>query len=580
MSMRSAASDLRYALRRLRSAPGFTLAAALTLGLGIGANTTVFSLVNAVLLRPPTAVHEPERLVWMYTSDFSGPPFGASSYPDFEAIRDERTVFENVALYRPQLARIGEGDDQQRVAAELVSDGYFRTLGIRLQQGRDFLDEETKTGGPPAVVLGDALFRSRFGGDPRVLAAPVRINGRPFTIVGIAPPGYVGGMRGLRVDLWVPYAHGAAFGQAADETTERTSRGAMVVGRLRSGVTLEAARARMTVLAGQLHTAFPEAWTDVNRRGRRLTVLPESETRVPPFAREAALGFLGLLLATVGLVLLICCANVASLLMARASGRSREIAIRLSLGASRRRLVRQLLTESVLLALLGAMVGVAFAIWATRAISTYEPPVPVPIALDVSIDRAVLLFTTIAAFGTGVLFGLFPALRATRPDLALAMKSQVSRVGIGVRKLSLHRALVVSQVAMSLLLLVGAMLFLRSLRNAAAIDPGFRAEGLLVVETERRPGGSSTADIGTLALEMHRRAASIPGAQSVSWTSAVPLDLGGSRRSVQIDGYRPREGEDMEYHFAVVGPRYFETMGIGLVRGRDFAETRRRVSRW
>jgi macrolide transport system ATP-binding/permease protein len=574
--MRLATGDLRYAFRRLRSAPGFTLAAALTLGLGIGANTTVFSLVNAVLLRPPAQVQEPERLVSLYTSDFSGPPYGGSSYPDFEAIREERSVFESVALYEPQMARVGEGDVQQRVAAELVSDGYFRTLGVRLQHGRDFTVEETRAGGPPAAIVSDALWRARFDADPRAVGTVIRVNGQSFTIVGIAPAGFAGGMRGMRVDLWASYAHGGRFGQSAEEMTQRTSRGAMVVARLRSGVSLESARARMTLLAGQLHAAFPDAWTDVNRRGRRLTVLPESETRVPPFARGPVLGFLGLLLGTVGLVLLICCANVASLLLARASGRTREIAIRLALGASRRRLVRQLLTESVLLALLGALLGVALAIWATRAISTYQPPVSVPILLDVSIDRAVLIFTTLAALGTGILFGLVPALRATRPDLVAAMKSQVMQLALGARKLSLHRALVVSQVAMSLLLLVGAMLFLRSLQSAAAIDPGFRADGLVVVETDRRPGGASTVDLNTLALEMRERVAALPGAQAVTWTSAVPLDLAASRRGIRIEGYRPRAGEDMEFHYAVVGPRYFEIMEIGLARGRGVEETDRR----
>jgi predicted permease len=331
----------------------------------------------------------------------------------------------------------------------------------------------------------------------------------------------------------------------------------------------------MNVVAQRLFTMYPEAWRDVTDKSRRITLVPEKESRIPPQVRGAALGFAALLMGTVALVLLVCCANVASLLLARASARTREIAIRLSLGATRRQLIRQLLVESVVLATLGAAVGLTLSYVATGLIATASLPLPVRLALDFSLDARVLVFTLIATLGAGVLFGLVPALRASRPGLVAALKAEATNVGIGRHRLALQKVLVVSQVAMSLLLLVGASLFLRSLNHAAGIDPGFRTDHLLAVNAEPRPGAPVEENRALLALEMQRRIAAVPGVAAVSWTSAVPLSIGGSRRGIQIEGYERQQGEDMEFHYARVGPHFFETMEIPLVRGRALVETDR-----
>ncbi|MGQ0640458.1 MAG: ABC transporter permease [Gemmatimonadaceae bacterium] len=573
--MTSIAKDARYAIRRLLSAPGFTVAAVLTLALGIGANSTIFSVVNAILLRPPAHVRAPERIVSLYTSDHSGPPYGTSSYPDYDVFREQTAVFEGVTLFMPRQVGIGDGIDVLRLQGELVAGNYFTVLGVPLQQGRAFTSEEAAPGAPAVVVISDGLWRTKFNADPRVIGAAVRINENPFTVVGVAPPRYSGAIRGLAIDVWVPIASARHLAVDESDITVRGNRSSFVIARLSTGTTIETAQSAMNVVAQRLLAAYPAEWRDVSGKGRRITLVSEKDSRIPPVVRGPVLGFFALLIGTVALVLLVCCANVAGLLLARATARTREIAIRLSLGATQRQLIRQLLVESVVLATVGAVVGLALAFAATQVIATAALPIPVRIALDVSLDTRVVLFTAIVALGAGVLFGLIPALRASRPGLVTALKTDAGSVAVGRQRLALQKLLVVSQVAMSLLLLVGASLFLRSLSYAARIDPGFRTDHLLVVSAEPRPGAREEANRAVLALDMQRRIAAIPGVNAVSWTSARPLGLGGSRRWTQIEGYQRRQGEDMEFHYAVVGPRFFETLEIAIARGRALNATDR-----
>lgn len=567
--------NVRYALRRLIAAPGFTIAAVLTLALGIGANSTVFSVVNSILLRPPAHVTAPERLVTLYTSDHSGPTYGTSSYPDFEVFREQTAVFDGVTMSMPRQVGIGDGVDVLRTQAELVAANYFSVLGVRLRHGRAFVPEEGAPGGAAVAVISDELWRTKFSADPRVIGAVVRINGSPFTVVGVAPERFTGAIRGLAFDVWVPVGSARHIGIADGDLLERGNRSALVVGRLKEGTTLEAAQTAMNVVAQRLFAAYPDAWRDVSDKGRRITLVAEKDSRIPPQLRGPVLGFFALLVGTVGLVLLVCCANVASLLLARATARTREIAIRLSLGATRRQLVRQLLVESIVLAMIGAAVGLGLAFAATQLIASAALPVPVRVSLDLSMDARVLVFTALVTIGAGVLFGLVPAMRASRPGLVTALKAEAASVEVGRQRLTLQKLLVVSQVATSLLLLVGAALFLRTLSHAAAIDPGFRTDHLLLVNAEPRPGERVEAEQASRALEMQRRIAALPGVNSVSWTSAVPLAVGGSRRFVEIEGYERRQGEDMEFHYAVVGPRFFETLDVAIVRGRALSETDR-----
>jgi predicted permease len=570
--------DFRYALRRLIRARGFTLAASLTIALGVGANTAIFSLVNAVLLRPPVAVAEPDRLVGAFTSDYSGPPFGSSAFADvadFDRLGSD--VFTGVMGFSPRPAAVGSDDNLERIAAEVVSDNYFQVLGTKQAVGRAFGPEQRVQGGAPVAVISYALWQRRFGGDPSIVGKQLRMNAREFTILGVAPAGFAGSLRGLVVDVWVPAAIGTYVGMSSDGFTSRGDRSALVYARLRPGVTIEQAQARMSIVARQLLGAYPESWTDVTRQGRRITIIPERETRIPPQVRGPALGFVALLMGTVGLVLLVCCANVAGLLLARAAGRLKEVGIRISLGASRGRIIRQMLTESVLLAALGGIVGVVAAVWAGRAVMALGMPsqVPVPIALNLQPDFRVLLFTLAITLVTGVVFGLAPALRASRADVVSALKTDTPAMRLGGRRFSLQGALVVGQVSLSMLLLVGALLFLRTLRAAATIDPGFRVDNMLLLDISPRPGEEGRVDPEQIALGVRDRVAAIPGVANVSWASSVPLGLDDSRRGLRVQGYRPRDGEDMEFHYTMAGPRYFETMQVPLVRGRGFTDADR-----
>ena len=568
--------DFRYALRRLIRARSFTLAASLTIALGVGANSAIFSVVNAILLRPPVAVAEPERLVGLFTSDYSGPSYGSSSFADLDDFgKQGADVFSGVMGYSPRPAAVGSDDNLERVAGEVVTHNYFQVLGTRMTLGRGFGPEQ-RVRGEPVAVISHALWQRRFASDPAIIGKSLRMNAREFTIIGVAPAGFSGSFRALVSEVWVPAALGAYVGMS-DDFTSRGDRSAFVYARLKRNITLEQARSRMAVVARQLTAAYPEAWTDVTRKGRRISVLPEQETRIPPQIRGAALGFAAILMGTVVLVLLVCCANVAGLLLARAAGRLKEVGIRISLGASRGRIIRQMLTESILLAALGGVVGAAASVWAGQALMAAGTPsqIPIPISLDLTPDYRVLGFTLAITLLTGLVFGLAPALRASRTDVVTALKTDTPALGFGGRRFSLHGALVIGQVALSTLLLVGALLFFRTLQAAATIDPGFRTDHMLLLDISPRPGEEGKVDPEQVALTARDRIAAIPGVAAVTWASNVPLGLDQGRRGLQVEGYRRREGEDMEFYYSVVGPRYFETMEVPLTRGRGFTDADR-----
>jgi predicted permease len=396
-------ADLRYAIRQLLRAPGFTLVAALTLALGIGANATAFSVVDALLLRPTPHVLEPERLVALYTSDYSGPTYGTSAYADLEDFaRAGRAagVFVALAGYGTRPAAVGDEASRERVVVEAVGPGYLELLGVRPTVGRAFTDEEARGAGASAVVISDALWRRRFGADPGVIGRTLPVNARPATVVGVLPPKYGGSTRAVAVDVWVPLAVAPRLrieGVDPESFTSRGSRAYEAVARLAPGVSIERARQAMDVVARQLHAAYPQSWSDVRNEVRRITVLSEREARVPPSARGPVLAFTGLLGVSVGLVLLVCCANVAGLLLARGTGRGREIGVRLSLGARPARLARQLLTESVALSALGTAIALVLTAWATRLITQLHPTSGVPFSLDVAPDWRVLVFSAALA---------------------------------------------------------------------------------------------------------------------------------------------------------------------------------------
>ena len=566
--------NLRYTARTLARSPGFAVVAILTLALGIGANATIFSLVDAILLRPPAHVAQPERLVAVYTSDYSGPLHGASSYPDVRDFRLQKHVFSGVLAYSPRVAGIGEGDRVQRVGLEVVTENYFDVLGVRPAEGRFFSSADGAPGGALVAVVSHRLWQREVARGTTAVGEAIIVNGRPVTVIGVAPEGFSGRLRGMAVDLWMPAAGAAALGVGGGELESRGDRGFLVLARLAPGVQLRDARARVAVLARQLHAAYPGLWNNVRGEGRTITLLPESAARVPPQLRARVLGFTGLLLATVVLVLLVCCANVAGIMLARAARRSREIGVRLSLGASRRRIVGQLLTESVTLSLVAGAVALILSAWLVDLVSGLVPELPVPVDLDLTPDARVLGFTSLVALGTGILFGLAPAVKASRLDVISVLKADLPTVDMG-KRLPLQSALVVAQMAISLLLVVSALLFARTLEHAAGIDPGFRVADVLLVPVEPRTperDGASTAAVG---LAMRERVAALPGVRGVSWAATPPLDMEYSRMGTWVEGHQRAPGEDMEFGFNVVGPHYFETIGLPLVRGRGFTDADR-----
>ena len=556
--------DLRYGLATMKRNPGFTLAAVLTLTLGIAGNTTIFSFVNALLLRP-LPVADSSRLVALYTSDYSGPAYGGSSYPDYLEFRENNRVFSGMAAYAMEQMNLSSGGATERVLGHVVTETYFPVLGVGVARGRAVTAEDES-----GAVLSYNLWQRSFASDQDVVGRRIVLNGKPYHVAGVAPEGFTGLIRGIPADLWVPLPRSAQPGTPeADRLSSRGSRWLLVAGRLAEGVDLAKAQAAFRVIAGRLHRAYPENWTDIAKQGRRITLQPVDEALLVD--RGGVVRFLTVLMAVVGIVLLLACVNVANLLLARAAARSREMSIRLSLGAGRPRLIRQLLTESIVLSAVAGVAGVFVAIWATRLMMGFRPPLPLPVVLDLSLDVRVLWFAIALSLATALAFGLLPAIRATRPDLTSALKEAVPETGgRGVRVLTLRNTLTIAQVALSLLLLVGAGLFIRSLLTASAIDVGFVRKNLVVASIDLGLQGYDEARGMAFYHQLLERMETLPGVKSASFAAVVPLGFGGQRTRVQLEGYAPRQGEDMELNFNVVSPRYFETMGIPLVRGREF----------
>jgi len=557
--------DLRFALRQLIRSPGFAVLAVAMLGLGIGATTTIFSVINTVFLRPPAHVREPERLVAVFTSDFSGPRFGTSSYADFVDFAAGAAGLEGLAATTPRPFSVAMGNESFRAFGEMVSDEFFGLLGVPLVLGPGFAPGGSETD----AVIGYGLWQRRLGGASDVVGKTIRLSGHTFTIAGVAPEGFNGTMRGVRVETWTPLAAQRVLSPDDDMFANRGDRGLFLVGRLRDGVTPAEAQSQLDVVAARLHRAYDRVWTDRTGGARVVTVLPERDARIFPTIRGPVTQFLALLMGVACLVLVICCANLANLLLARGTARRREVAVRLALGGSRSRLVRQLLTEGLLLASAGAVAGVVLVTWATGALASFEPPLPVPVALEFPLDARILLFTVLVTAVTVVLSALAPALRATRLDGATALRGDMGAAGVG-RRVGLRDGLVVAQVAVSLVVLAAAGLFLASLRNATHIDPGFRAVGLSLLRLELGIQGYDSVRGKSFYAELERRAGSLPGVEAVSLAEIVPLGLARQRRGIEVEGYAPRDGEEMEFGVNTVGPGYFETMGIPLVQGRGF----------
>jgi predicted permease len=592
--------DLRYGARTLLKNPGFTLVATLSLALGIGANAAIFSLLDAVLLKP-LPVRRPEQLVFLEQGEREYKPTSNISYAAFERLRDRSQSLSGACFFSfsPRV-NAGVNGQVEVVEAQLVSGGFFSTLGVGAAAGRMFTEAEDQDAGAAVAVISHQYWRRRFGMNPSAVAAvgqTVTVNGAPFTVVGVTPPEFSGVIAGISPDIYLP----SASGERILPRRFRFRDGSLpfVLARMKPSVSERQAIADLTLLLRQAlfeeagARATPEKGQDIQNRSMRL--LPASQGF--SVLRRQYSEPLWLLMAVVGLVLLIACANVANLLLARAASRGKEIAVRLALGASRLRLIRQLLTESLLLALLGGAAGLLLA-WRLSGLllavfSSGRNPVTAgsSLTLNVPLDGRVVGFTAVVSLLAVVLFGLAPAWRATRIDLTPTLKdgARDSRGG----RFRWGRALVVAQVALSLTLLVGAGLFIRSLIKLKSADLGFRRENVLLFSVDPQLTGYQRDRIAGLYKQLLERVATVPGVRSVSLSRQGLLNGGGTQGSITVPGRPPKADEngftqtreDTEWNapwFCQVGPRFFETVGMTILRGRDFGpqdnETARKVA--
>ncbi len=546
--------DFRYGLRMLAKAPAFTAIAIVTLALGIGANTAIFSVVDGVLLNPLPYSH-PDRLVALYsgTSEFD---HSSISYPNFlDWVRDNRS-FSGLAAFRGDDFDLTGMGQPQRLAVEMVSADFFRILGVKPVLGRSFEASEDQVGAPPVVMISGGLWASKFGSSRDVIGRTIELNETAYTIVGVVPATfrYQSGNFHSHTDAFVP------IGQWNDATfrDRRAAMGMDAVGRLKPGVTLEQARSNMDAIANHLAQAYPDA-----DKGTRI-VLVDLKQNVTGNIRP----FLLVLLAAVGFVLLIACANVASLLLARSTGRSREFAIRAAMGASPGRVVRQLLTESCTLSIVGGALGLVLAAWGTKTV-IHLIPEALPRAETIGIDTPVLLFTLGVSIVTGLIFGLVPAIRSSRPDLAESLKEE-GRGSSGVRHRT-QRVLVVAEMAMAVVLLIGAGLMIRSLARLWSINPGFDPHNVLTFGiSSPQPLGSTPAGIRESMRRIRDIMAQVPGVQSASLSvGSVPMS-GDSELPFWLEG-QPKPSSDSEMKsslFYAVQPDYLNVMRTPLLRGR------------
>lgn len=562
--------DIRYGARLLLRSPAVTVVAVLSLALGIGANTTIFTLVNAVLLNP-LPVKDASRLVSVETAEPRNgvlAPLGAISRLNYQDLRDGSDVFSGMAAATFAALALSGGGEPEQVFGQLVTGNYFDVLGAPLAAGRTFLpDEDSQPGTHPVVVLAHGFWQRRFGGRTDLIGQSITLNGQRFTVIGVTAEGFRGTGQLGGPELWVPLAmyREVLTGVALGFYDSRRALFYQAHARLKDGVTVEQASANMAALGKGLEESFP-----TDNRGRTFTVRSLAEGSLPPaFLQQLRLSG-GLLMAIVGLVLLIACGNVANLLVARATARRQEIAVRLSLGASRARLMRQLLTESLLLAVLGGLGGIAVAFWARSLLWAYRPPFLLENSLDLNFDGKVVAFTVLVSLATGVLFGLVPALQSSRPDMVTELKERTT-VPSGSHWYSVRNLLVVGQVALSFVALLSAGLFLRSLANAQQIDPGFDGDQLMVLGMNAGTQGFDEPrgrDLYRRALE---RLAGVSGVESATISTSVPLFGGGLGRTVFRDGVDPKDPRNGRMtQVNQVGDQYFETLGIGVVKGRPF----------
>lgn len=561
--MSNLAADLRYAIRVLLKRPGFTTVAVLTLALGIGLNTAVFSAIDAMLLRPLPGVQQPHRLVQLYRTYPGGFDYGSNSIPHYLDIRERASdVFSGVAAWDFAPISFSSGGQTQRVMGAIVSANIFSLLGIRAERGRVFTsDEDRGPGAHPVAVVSYSAWQGLFGGDPQIVGRDVTLNGMRYAVVGVTPADFKGPMPMAPPALYVPLMQiGQIMPDGRDRFEDRGSSFMRVLARLRDGVTVEQARERMRAVVAGMREQYPRDYRDSG-----VLMVPQNEAGIHPQFRKAQLGLSSVVMAVVVMLLLIACVNVANLFLARAGDRAREMAVRLSLGARRSQLVRQLLTESLVLGVVSGAAGLLLAWWAIGLTTRIRLPIDFAFDADLRLSAPVLLFTLALSLVTGIVFGMAPALQATKPALVPALKGAPASGGPRSRT---SRTLVVAQMALSIVLLVSAGLFLRNIRSAMTIEKGFRSDNLLLASVDPGLQGYNRARTEEFYRQLGEQLRTLPNVEAVAFAEVVPLGLGDQQRGISVPGYTPSANENMSIDYNIVGPDYFDAMGIPLLSGR------------
>jgi predicted permease len=563
--MPSRLRDWTYALRRISKSPGTSAAAVISIGLGIAANATIFSIVSTFVLRP-APVGDPTTLLslHMQARGDSGP--NHYTWPLYLDVRDHAKSFSGVAAYYELLpasmsgaGSSGGSSEPERVWGQATTSNYFDVTQLHMPLGRGFLRTEEKQ---QVIVLGYSLWQRRFAADPAIIGKTITLSGRPFTVIGIAPPGFRGVDQLLAPQFWVPLG---IVEQLAVNIPDRNSRdfhwlGA--IGRVKPGVTQAQVRSELDTLAANLAKAYPATDKDNSLPFDKAGSLPQRD-------KASVLVFLGALSVVVLLVLCIAAANVANLLLAQAAGRQREMAVRLALGATRRQLMRQVLTETLLLGLSGGALGVILALWATSALSAFHLPVPIPVDISITLDWRVLLYAFGLSIAAGLVFGIAPAWAAARPLITAALKGEDALARPG-RRITLRNILVVAQISLSLVLLCVTGLFLRSLERASIMDVGFRSNSLLMISIDPRVHGYTPGHTVQFLSELRDRAGALPGVTSAVTTDVAPLSMGNRSDLFHAPGINS-SGPEPSVDLYMVTSGYFDTLGIPRILGRDFA---------
>jgi predicted permease len=557
--------DLRFAARMLRKHSGFTTVAVLTLAFGIAANTTVLSWISATLLNPIPGVAHTSDLVTVMRGDRTDHPTPPFSYLDLRDLSDHTQTFSGLLGYHDDYMSLTGVAKPERIYGALTTANYFDVLGVHPILGRAFRPEEgTLRAGAAVIVIGYAVWQNHFAGDPQIVGKAIQINRHPYTVVGEAPRDFTGCAPGLRADVWIPVSMDREV-WGFNRPDYRRIFWLIVLGKLRPGVTTNQAQAELNLLMRGIAERFPEDHRD---SPNEISLDPLWRS---PFGINGYLyKILPMLLGLAGVLLLLACANVASLLLVRSVGRRREIAIRLGMGASGKRIIRQLLLENLLLGLLGGTAAIAITVWTSHSIVAFFPPSSLPLTHDEHIDQRVLFVTIAVSILAAIIAGVLPALRSSSLPVQSVLKEEATSVSLTLHKSRLLSGLVVAQISLSLVLLICAGLFTRSLQNAQQSDPGFDASHLLLTSYELSPAGYTRATGAAFDRQVLDRLSALPGVESVTLADFSPLSFSIHSDYLQIEGYVPQPHESMEISRAIVGPNYFRTLRTSVMSGREF----------